>query len=71
MGILIGHKTTLHVFRSRQRYEAEKLRLSKKGRITEIFVNNRYAFEVKQYKKIQFVDPYLLLPDAQPKGAAK
>ena len=52
-GRLVGHETTLHVFRSKARHDAAKARLSRKGTITEIFVNNRHAFEVKLWRKMK------------------
>lgn len=48
---LIGHKTTLHVFRNQKQFEAAKTRLARKGRITEVFVNNRWAFELKLWNR--------------------
>ena len=51
-GRLVGLGTTLHVFKSKRRHDAAKARLSKRGTITEIFVDNRHAFELKLWRKM-------------------
>jgi hypothetical protein len=48
----IGYKTTLHVFRSQQKYKSEKSRLAHKGQITDVFVNNRHAFELRRWRLV-------------------
>lgn len=49
---MVGVGTTMHVFKSKQRHDAALARFSKLGAITEIFVDNRYAFELKRWGKV-------------------
>lgn len=55
-GRVTGYQRTLHVFRSRKRYAFARSRLSQIGEVTEVFVANRYAFEVKLLRRILFDD---------------
>ena len=48
---LVGLNTYLYTFtlRERDKYRQYRSRLSKTGKVTEVFINNRYAFEYKKF----------------------
>lgn len=51
---IIGLNTFLYTFVKKEDYEAYKERLATSGTITDVFVNNKFAFEYKKNRVIKF-----------------
>ena len=51
---MIGLNTYLYTYglRDKDNYHKAMARLSKTGKVTELFVNNKLAFEWKKYRKV-------------------
>lgn len=50
----VGLNTKLYEFKDKELFTKYWNQLEGKGKLTQVFINNRYAFEFKKSKKIIF-----------------